>query len=51
MPGIESAAPERTERRSGAAASPNVAPATASTPLSASSTSSQRPGGSAPPTF
>ena len=45
IPGIENLAPERTLTRSGSAAFPKPLPVCASTSLTASSTSSQRPSG------
>ena len=49
IPGIENLAPERTETRSGFFGSPNPLPDRRSTSRIASSTSSQRPDGSALP--
>ena len=48
IPGIETTAPERTETRSGACASPRPRPTRCSNASSASSISSARPSGQTP---
>ena len=45
IPGIENAAPERTDTSSGSVASPSFLPIFASSARSASATSSMRPSG------
>ncbi len=49
IPGIETAAPERTETSSGSSESPNRLPAFASSEAMCFATSSSSPSGSSPP--
>ena len=51
IPGIEIAAPERTETSSGSVASPKRLPVRSSSALTCASTSAARPAGSSFPTM